>query len=91
MLKDGGKFYPMDVFYSFDMVEYETFFDNWIEGARQAAGDELAQDAQISIRDEYMTVNWIIEELLTRTGSHIEKADYHEGFIAAYQCTKMAD
>lgn len=43
MLKDGGRFYLMDVVYSFDMAGYESFFDNWIEGARQAVGDELAR------------------------------------------------
>ena len=77
MLKDGGKFYLMDVVNSFDMAEYETFFDNWTEGARQAADDELAQDTEISIRDEYMTANWI-----NRRITHKDRMPYRKGRLS---------
>jgi hypothetical protein len=29
-----------------------------------------------------------MEELLVKAGLHIDKADYHDGFIAVYMCTK---
>lgn len=88
MLKEGGKFYLRDTVYSFDVDNYMDFFNRWIEGIRQAAGDELADDAETAIRDEYTTPGWIMEELLKRAGFHIDEAEYSYGFMAVYVCTK---
>lgn len=88
MLKKGGKFYLMDTVYSFDPDEHEVFFNNWVSRVEQAAGEELAWDVAKSIEEEYVTIGWIMEGLLTKSGFHIEKADYPEGFLAIYLCNK---
>lgn len=88
MLKDGGRLYLRDVVFSFDSDSYQSFFDRWIEGIRTAAGEEMAQDTEISIRDEYYTLDWVMEGLLARAGFAIIKVEYTEGFMAVYRCEK---
>lgn len=88
MLKTGGKFFLKDTVYSFDVNTYETFFNNLIDNIRRAGGLELSDDMKIAIRDEYSTLDWIMEELLEKAGFSINKAEYSEGFMAVYLCTK---
>jgi len=88
MLKNGGKFYLRDTVYSFDVNNFEDFFNTWLSGIQQIAGEELAKDTEIAIRDEFSTCDWIMEEFIRRAGFEIEKANYHEGFLAVYVCKK---
>ncbi len=88
MLKKGGKFYLRDTVYSFTIDNYKNFFNNWIDGVEHAAGEELACDLETAVREEYTTLNWIMEELLKKAGFSIDIADYSEGFMAIYMCTK---
>ncbi len=87
LLKQGGRFYLKDTVYSFDINNYEDFFNRFIEVIRNAAGDEMAVDAETSIREEYSTHDWIMEGLLERAGFHIDQIEYPEGFMAVYVCT----
>lgn len=91
MLKDGGKFYLRDTVYSFEVDGYKNFFNNWIDGVKRATGEELARDFATAVREEYTTLDWIMEGLLKRAGFSIDKADYFEGFMAVYVCTKRTD
>ncbi|HEY9247334.1 MAG TPA: class I SAM-dependent methyltransferase [Candidatus Methanoperedens sp.] len=88
MLKSGGKFYLMDSVYSFDFDDHKNFFDNLIDRIRDNFGVELACDFEIATREEYTTLDWIMEGLLRRAGFYIDKAEYSEGFMAVYVCTK---
>ena len=88
VLKDGGKFYLKDTVYSFEVGNYETFFNNLLDVVKGAAGEELANDLEIGIREEYSTLGWIIEGILQRAGFHIDRVEYSEGFMAVYVCTK---
>lgn len=88
MLKDGGRLYLRDIVFSFNIDGYQDFFNQWVNNLRQAAGEEVALDTEISIRDEYYTLDWIMEGLLTRAGFTIKKAEYTDGFMAVYVCEK---
>lgn len=88
MLKEGGKFFLRDTVYSFEVEDYKKFFDNWLSGIEQVAGEELALDTKIAIRDEFSTCDWIMEELIKRAGFTIDTLSYHDGFLAVYVCTK---
>ena len=88
ILKDGGKFYLRDAVYSFDVDNYKNFFDNLIDGVKNAHGVELASDFELATREEYTTLDWIMEGLLKRAGFSIDKVDYSDGFMAVYVCTK---
>jgi ubiquinone/menaquinone biosynthesis C-methylase UbiE len=89
MLKDGGKFYLRDTVYSFDVGNYKNFFNNMIDRVKDAADAELTRDFEIAVREEYTTLDWIMEGLLKKAGFSIDKADYFEGFMAVYICTKL--
>ncbi|MCX9074359.1 MAG: methyltransferase domain-containing protein [Candidatus Methanoperedens sp.] len=89
ILKPGGKFYLKDTVYSFEVDNYENFFNNLIDEVRIAAGFEFASDLEIAVREEYATLHWIMEDLLRKAGFHIDKADYYEGFMADYVCTRL--
>lgn len=89
MLKDGGKLYLRDTVYSFDVDNHKSFFDNLIDGVKNDFGVELACDFEVATREEYTTLDWIMEGLLRRAGFHIDKIDYSEGFMAFYVCTKI--
>ena len=88
LLKEGGRFYLKDTVYSFEVDGYKDFFDKFIEDFRNVAGDEMAVDAETAVREEYSTLDWIMEGLLEKAGFHIDKKEYFEGFMAVYECTK---
>jgi putative AdoMet-dependent methyltransferase len=88
LLKDGGRFYLRDTVYSFEVDGYKDFFDNFVEGFRNAVGDEMAVDVETAVREEYSTLGWIMEGLIERAGFHIDKKEYFEGFMTVYECTK---
>ncbi len=88
LLKQGGRFYLKDTVYTFDINNYEDFFNRFIEFFRNAAGDEMAVDAETAVREEYSTLGWIMEGLIERAGFNIDKKEYFEGFMAVYECTK---
>jgi hypothetical protein len=88
MLKKGGKFFLRDTVYSFEAENYKEFFNTWLDSISKAAGEELALDTKIAIKDEFSTCDWIMEGLIERAGFTIDTLDYHDGFLAVYVCTK---
>ncbi|MDH7577854.1 MAG: class I SAM-dependent methyltransferase [Bacillota bacterium] len=87
MLRKGGKFYLRDVVFP-SVDDYVSFFNQLIDKIRLSAGEEIAAEVEIHIREEYSTLDWIMEDLLIRTGFKIEQADYYDEFLAVYVCTK---
>ncbi|MHB1126931.1 MAG: class I SAM-dependent methyltransferase [Bacillota bacterium] len=87
ILRQGGKLYLRDTIYSFS-GDHKAFLNNWISGIKDVAGEVMARDVEIAVRDEYSTYDWIIEGLLERAGFSIDSAHYQEGFMAIYVCTK---
>ncbi|HJH32128.1 MAG TPA: class I SAM-dependent methyltransferase [Methanosarcinaceae archaeon] len=88
MLKDGGKLYLRDTVYSFGIEEHSSFFNNQVDKIREIAGEDMANDSVVAIREEYSTFSWIMEDLLKKAGFSIDEVDYNGGFIAVYICTK---
>ncbi len=88
LLKNGGTFYLGDVVFSFPIEEYDYKIGNWIDTMKQTVGINFAEEAGTHIMEEYSTLDWIMEGLLKRAGFQIDKAEYSEGFMAVYVCTK---
>jgi hypothetical protein len=86
MLKPKGKLYIKDVVISEQnsLTNIQSFINN------QAAlgGNFLKEDAEIHFKEEFSTYDWIIEELLNRTGFKITSKKVELGLIAEYLCTK---
>ncbi|HEY3285106.1 MAG TPA: hypothetical protein VGN26_22770 [Armatimonadota bacterium] len=77
LLKEGGKLYLMDVVYSFGPEEdHEAVFEQMMEKQFRQVDASFAQDIHTDICREYMTMDWVLEGLLTRAGFTIEEAVY---------------
>lgn len=87
MLKEEGKFYLRDVVFPSEIQDYDSYFANIIAGLEKSAGNEIAQETEIHIKDEFSTLDWIMEGLLKTVGFYIESIQY-DGFMASYLCKK---
>lgn len=87
-LKPGGKFYLQDTVLPSAVADYELFFNDTISMIESAGGDKVARDAEKTIRDEFMTLDWIMTGILERVGFQMVTADYARPFIATYLCEK---
>lgn len=87
MLKEGGKFYLRDVVFPSLILDYDSYFNKIVNDLRKSAGDKLAEETEIHIREEFSTLDWIMEGLLKNAGFCIESVKC-DGFIAGYLCKK---
>ncbi|RXA21449.1 class I SAM-dependent methyltransferase [Methanosarcina sp. MSH10X1] len=87
MLREGGKFYLLDVVFPSQIRDYDSYFNKIITNLRETAGNELAEETETHIREEFSTLDWIMEGLLKSAGFYIESVNY-DGFMAGYLCRK---
>ncbi len=88
MLKKGGRFYLRDVVFPTYVQDYDDYFGNIINETRKTAGEKIGSDIETHIKDEFSTLDWIMEGLLKSVGFKIEEMGYFDGFIATYACKK---
>ncbi|MBN1973031.1 MAG: class I SAM-dependent methyltransferase [Sedimentisphaerales bacterium] len=91
MLKPGGKYLLFDIVFSFDITNYESCVQEYINTMVSRLGEVLRQELETHFRQEYSTFDWVMEGMLERAGFDIKKADYMEGFFANYVCEKKAE
>jgi putative AdoMet-dependent methyltransferase len=87
MLKEDGKFYLRDVVFLSEIQDYDIYFTNIIADLNKSAGNKVAEETESHIKDEFSTLDWIMEGLLKTVGFHIECFQYDE-FMASYLCKK---
>ncbi len=90
MLKPDGLFCLGDTVYSFDLAEYARFFDEKVAWFTEAASEEFGDEVAMAVREEFSTLDWIMEGLLTRAGFAIVQAEYPDGMWARYICRKQS-
>jgi ubiquinone/menaquinone biosynthesis C-methylase UbiE len=90
LLAEGGKLCLRDVVYSFDPVKHGEFLDEFISKAAEKAGPQFARSICEHVRNEYSTMDWIMQGMIERAGFRIEKATHRQGFFALYLCTKTS-
>ncbi len=86
-LTTGGRLYLKDLVFTFDPADYRRVFDEKIRDFAQATDPEFASQLETHIRQEFSTLDWIMEGILRRAGFTIDLADYRAG-LAEYLCTK---
>jgi putative AdoMet-dependent methyltransferase len=91
MLSTGGRLYLFDVVFSFNVNDYESRLNQWIESTAERIGPTFAEEVKIHIRDEYSTFDWIMEGILKQAGFVIDTVDYKHDLLAAYLCTKKGE
>ena len=91
MLKKGGRFFLRDAIYSFDPMDYESFFNHFIEATDGKSGKDAAANVGIvsHIKNEFSTLDWIIEGMIRKADLSIERCEKGSGFISAYFCVKI--
>jgi putative AdoMet-dependent methyltransferase len=87
MLKEDGKLYLRDVVFPSKIQDYDSYFANIIADLKKSAGNKVAEETEIHIKDEFSTLDWILEGLLKTAGFQIENIQ-SDGFIASYLCKK---
>jgi len=87
MLKEGGKFYLRDVVFPSMVRDYDSYFNEIITDLKKSTGNKIAEETETHIREEFSTLDWIMEGLLKTAGFYIESVNY-DGFIAGYLCKK---
>jgi ubiquinone/menaquinone biosynthesis C-methylase UbiE len=84
MLKVGGNLCLRDTVFSGASRDYPAFLNEMTQ-----ANPGAPREAHIRhIREEFTTIDWIMEGLITRAGFSIEKVKYDGPFWAGYLCTK---
>ena len=84
MLKAGGKLYLRDTVLSGDTRDFSSYLDEMT----RANSDNPNNNRIRHIREEYTTLDWIMQGLITRAGFTIDKIEYDGSFWASYLCTK---
>lgn len=86
MLKDGGKFCLRDVVFNFEIRDYEDLIEGYILRASEMMSDEFARSIAAHVKNEYSTIDWIMEGMIERAGFKLVRKEYKDGFIGAYFC-----
>lgn len=88
MLKTGGKLYLRDVVFDSGVEDYNEYFHRWRDSVVSIAGEGFGDNIDRHISDEYSTLDWIMEGMLTKAG-FIIKNTYRPGYCnKAYLCVK---
>lgn len=90
MLKGRGKLFLSDVVFSFAPEDYTAEINHFLDNLRSKAGDYMAQDGIRHIREEFSTFDWIMDEMLKRTGFEIIRKDVKNPVMIDYYCIKKS-
>ncbi|MFX4262832.1 class I SAM-dependent methyltransferase [Pelotomaculum propionicicum] len=88
MLKPGGKLYLFDIIFTFPVESYRSEFDSWVNGMRERAGQSMADESIVHIRDEYSTFDWVIDGMVERVGFKTEQKFSNFPRSLTYICTR---
>ncbi len=86
-LSAKGKLYLKDVVFPSTHVDYVSFFENAISQIRDKSSDIIAEQTVQHIKSEYSTLDWILEQMLERSGFRIISRK-NQGFVFVYVCEK---
>jgi len=89
ILKPHGKIYLFDVIFTFEPKNHQNVVENMIKNMRNAAGDSMADETEIHIKDEFSTYDWIMEGLLEKAGLSIDQKDVEAENCISYVCSKL--
>lgn len=88
ILKPGGKLFLADVVFGFEPRDYQEVIDSWLAHMQEHAGEQMADETIIHIRDEFSTYHWIMTGMLKRAGFQIDNEFEIMPHVQAYVCSK---
>ncbi len=89
MLKTGGKFFLFDIVFPAGPQDLDQQIRSWVQSIRKKAGPRLAMEAEVHLRKEHSTYDWVMEGLLQRAGFRITRKHSGEGFQTSYVCARV--
>jgi putative AdoMet-dependent methyltransferase len=89
ILKTGGKLYLFDVVFTFKSQDHQKAIGQMIQEMRATAGDSMADEMEVHIRDEFSTYDWIMEGLLAKAGFSIDSVEVKADNLRGYVCSKQ--
>ncbi len=90
MIRQGGRLYFFDIVLPSDEDNLFGKIDEWISTIESTTNDtRMAREAEVHIREDFTTYDWIMEGLIERSGFSIDIREYWDGFRALYVCTKL--
>ncbi len=89
-LKDKGKLYLSDMVFSVEMDKYEKKISGLLKYMK-GQDEKLAEAYTMHIKKTFPSFDWILEEMLYRSGFEILDADYGDDLTASYICRKSED
>jgi putative AdoMet-dependent methyltransferase len=87
-LETGGQFFLKDVVFPSTIENYDFFFDGIIESVKNSSAAEFTKEYIVHIREEFSTLDWIMEDLLKKAGFTILEANTENEIIYNYLCSK---
>lgn len=86
MLKPGGLLYMHDVI--FEQADAKAKIARWMDQLGEIGGQQLRDEIETHVREEFSTYDWIVEGLFERTGFKVLSKNMVEGVIGTYVCKK---
>jgi ubiquinone/menaquinone biosynthesis C-methylase UbiE len=87
-LKPRGKLFLADVVFGFDPRKHREAIDSWLTGMRRIAGQQIADETIVHVRDEFSTWEWVMSGMLERAGFHVVNNIQIMPNMRAYICLK---
>lgn len=93
MLQPGGILHLQDLVFSFPLEATEESIRSWMDNAAEdPARGWTAAEYATHLREEFSTFNWILEQMLGRTGFEILDSWFSEsGIYAGYNCRRLEE
>ncbi len=88
LLKSGGRLFLADVVFGFEPRDYREVIDGWLDGMRDLAGPQMADETVVHVRDEFSTWEWVMAGMLERAGFQIDNDFEIMPHMRAYVCSK---
>lgn len=88
IMKAKAKLLLYDSVYSFQLENYQDIFNRLVIHMSNIEEKDIVGNTISHIKEEYSTIDWIMEGMLRRAGFRIDKSEYKYGMFATYLCTK---
>jgi len=88
MMKTGGRLFLRDLVYNLNNMSYRDYINGELKKIKRQSGSQLAADVADHIKNEFSTLDWIMEGILEKAGFRIDTRDYQDNFMGVYLCTK---
>lgn len=89
LLKPEGRLFLADVVFGFDPKKYRERIDGWLGEMKKLAGQKIADETVVHIRDEFSTWGWVLTGMLERAGFHIDSNHETMPNMRSYVCSKV--